>query len=239
MKLWAENLVKEYSSRRVVDGVDLALSDKEIVGLLGPNGAGKTTIFHMLIGLLHPLEGKIYLDSQEITYLPTYQKARKGIGYLPQEPSIFHGLTVEENILAILETLPLTKEERKKRLSLLLEEFGLIRLAKQKAALLSGGERRRCEIARSLVIEPKILLLDEPFTGIDPITVGEIQDLIAFLKKKGIGILITDHNVRDTLKITDRAYLIHQGKILFQGSAEELLANQEARKLYFGEKFQL
>jgi lipopolysaccharide export system ATP-binding protein len=239
MKLWAENLIKEYSSRRVVNGVNLELSDKEIVGLLGPNGAGKTTIFHMLIGLVRPLEGKIYLEEREITHLPTYQKAKRGIGYLPQEPSIFRGLTVEENILAVLETLPLTRQERKRRLSLLLEEFGLTHLAKQKAFLLSGGERRRCEIARSLVIEPKILLLDEPFTGIDPITVSEIQDIIAFLKKRGIGILITDHNVRDTLKITARAYLIHQGRILFQGSAEELLANQEARKLYFGEKFQL
>jgi len=239
MKLWTENLVKKYSSRRVVDGVSLALSDKEIVGLLGPNGAGKTTIFHMLIGLVRPEEGKIYLEDKEITHLPTYQKARKGIGYLPQESSIFRGLTVEENILSILETLPLTKKEQKKRLLLLLEEFGLTHLAKQKASFLSGGERRRCEIARALVIEPKILLLDEPFTGIDPIAVSEIQDLIGILRKKEIGILITDHNVRDTLKITDRAYLIHQGKILFQGSAEELLANAEARKLYFGEKFQL
>ncbi len=239
MKFLAENLIKEYSSRRVVNGVSLELSDKEIVGLLGPNGAGKTTIFHMLIGLIHPLEGKIYLEGKEITYLPTYKKAKRGISYLPQESSIFRGLTVEENILAVLETLPLKKTERKKRLSLLLEEFGLTHLAKQRASFLSGGERRRCEIARSLVIDPKILLLDEPFTGIDPITVSEIQDIIALLKKKGIGVLITDHNVRDTLKITDRAYLIHQGKILFQGRADELLANQEARKLYFGEKFQL
>lgn len=239
MKLYAKNLVKEYSGRRVVDRVNLEFSDKEIVGLLGPNGAGKTTIFHLLVGLVRPEEGEIYLEDKEITNLPTYQKARAGIGYLPQEPSIFRGLTVEENILAILETLPFGKNERENKLSLLLKEFGLTHLAKQKGVHLSGGERRRCEIARALVIEPKILLLDEPFTGIDPITVGEIQEIIGILKKKGIGILITDHNVRDTLQITERAYLIHQGRILFQGSAAELLANSEARKLYFGEKFQL
>lgn len=239
MRFFAENLIKEYSSRRVVDGVSLEVQEGEIVGLLGPNGAGKTTIFQMLIGLIVPLAGKIHLDGEEITSLPTYKRAKEGIGYLPQESSIFRGLSVEENILAILETLPISKRERKKKLSELLDEFGLSHLSKEKAIFLSGGERRRVEIARALVTEPKILLLDEPFTGIDPITVTEIQGLVTLLKKKGIGILITDHNVRDTLRITERAYLIHRGKIIFQGNAEELLSNQEARKLYLGEKFQL
>lgn len=239
MRLRAENLVKNYSSRCVVDRVNLELREREIVGLLGPNGAGKTTIFHILIGLVYPEEGKIYLENEEITCLPTYQRARKGIVYLPQESSIFRGLNVEENILAILETLSLDKREREEKLYTLLQEFGLTHLLKQRASLLSGGERRRCEIARALVTEPNFLFLDEPFSGIDPITVSEIQEIIAYLKTKNIGILITDHNVRDTLKITDRAYLIYQGKILFQGNAEELLTNPEARKLYFGDKFQL
>ncbi len=237
MKLQATSLVKDYGSRRVVNKVNLEVNEGEIVGLLGPNGAGKTTIFSILMGLVPFNEGKVYLGEEEVTYLPMYKRARKGIGYLPQESSIFRGLNVEDNILAILETLPLNKNERKEKLLQLLEEFALVNLRKQRSMLLSGGEKRRCEIARALVTEPKFLLLDEPFLGIDPITVSEIQSIIRHLKGKGLGILVTDHNVRDTLQIIDRAYIIYEGEILLQGNAEELLSSEEARKVYLGDKF--
>ena len=239
MILQAVNLVKEYKSRKVVDTVSLEVKENEIVGLLGPNGAGKTTTFHILVGLINAKKGKVYLDDKEITKLPMYLRARKGIGYLPQETSVFRGLTVEENILAILETLPVTKKQREEKLEFLLEELGIKHLRHQNAYSLSGGERRRCEIARTLVSNPHFLLLDEPFVGIDPITVAEIQSIIAHLKNKGLGILVTDHNVRETLEIIDRAYIMYEGKILLQGTAKELLSSEEVRKVYLGEKFRL
>jgi len=239
MILESIDLKKRYKKRAVVDGVNIKVSQGEIVGLLGPNGAGKTTTFYMTVGLIKPDGGKVVVDSADITGWPMFKRARLGIGYLSQEPSIFRGLTVEENLRAIAELLPVPKKEKKEKVERLLEELGLTRLAKQMSVTLSGGEKRRCEIARALVTDPKFLLLDEPFVGIDPITVCDIQEIIANLKNKGLGILITDHNVRETLEIIDRAYIIFEGKILLEGSASELLESPEARRVYLGEKFKL
>jgi len=232
-------LSKSYDGRQVVKGVDMLVKRGEIVGLLGPNGAGKTTTFYMVVGIIPPNSGKIVFDNQDITGLPIHERARYGIGYLSQEPSIFRKLTVRENIMAILETLPIGRTERKKRLQQLLEELRIAHLAKNKAFTLSGGERRRLEITRALVTNPSFILLDEPFSGVDPIIVGEVQEIIKELKQKGLGILLTDHNVRETLSITDRAYLIADGKILISGSAEELIGNPKAREIYLGEKFSM
>ncbi|HID94944.1 MAG TPA: LPS export ABC transporter ATP-binding protein [Candidatus Latescibacteria bacterium] len=237
--LRAEDLVKIYGKRRVVNEVSLFLRQGEVVGLLGPNGAGKTTTFYMIVGMIRPNDGRVFLNGEEITPLPMYRRARKGIGYLPQEPSIFRKLTVEQNIMAILETLSISKEDRRKRLEQLLAELDLSHLAKNKAYTLSGGERRRVEITRALVTNPKFILLDEPFTGVDPIAVEEIQNIISRLKDKGLGVLITDHNVRETLRITDRAYIMVEGRILKAGTAEFLANDPEARKIYLGEKFRL
>jgi lipopolysaccharide export system ATP-binding protein len=223
----------------VVNGVSLEIRGGEVVGLLGPNGAGKTTIFYMIVGLLRPNRGKMFLNQEEITVLPMYIRARKGIGYLPQEPSVFRKLTVEENLIAILESLPLSKEERKNRLEDLLEELGLSSLRKQKAYSLSGGERRRVEITRALVLSPSFILLDEPFAGIDPIAVLDIQSIIHQLKSKGIGIIITDHNVRETLGVCDRAYILNEGRILEAGSPEKIARSQKAREIYLGDGFEL
>lgn len=239
MKLATHNLVKSYSKRVVVDHVSVDVSRGEVVGLLGPNGAGKTTTFNMVVGLIKPQEGRINLDDEDITALPMYKRAKKGISYLSQETSIFRKLTVEENLIAILETLDLSPTEQKDRLEQLLEEFGISHLAKQKAYSLSGGERRRTEIARSLVISPKFLLLDEPFSGIDPLAVIDIQEIIVRLRELGLGVLVTDHSVRETLEITDRAYLIADGKINVSGTPAELLASERARELYFGDRFML
>ena len=232
-----QKLSKSYNGREVVKGVDLVVKRGEIVGLLGPNGAGKTTTFYMIIGMIRPNGGKIIFDQQDITSFPMYRRARCGIGYLSQEPSIFQQLTVEENIMAILETLHIPPRARARRLKELLTELQIGHLAKQKAYLLSGGERRRLEITRSLVTNPLFLLLDEPFSGVDPIAVAECQQMIDELKKRGLGILLTDHNVRETLSVTDRSYLMAEGKILISGTAEELLRSPEARKIYLGEKF--
>jgi len=237
--LRSQDLLKIYKRRRVVNGISIDVSSGEIVGLLGPNGAGKTTTFYMITGLIRPNGGKIYMDETDLTRFPMYKRSRKGIGYLPQEPSIFRKLNVEQNIMAILETRPLNRAQRKARLEELLEDLDIKSLAKSMAYNLSGGERRRVEIARALVTEPKFILLDEPFSGIDPITVEEIQKIIARLKDKGLGILITDHNVRETLSITDRAYIIYEGEILKSGTSEFLANDPEARKIYLGEKFRL
>jgi len=234
-----KNLVKVYDKKSVVNEVNLSIQQGEVIGLLGPNGAGKTTTFNMIVGLLSPDGGNIYLDGKEITYFPMYRRARSGIGYLPQEPSVFRGLTVKENLLAILETLKLSDKERKERLSFLLDELHISHLAKQIAYTLSGGERRRVEIARALVTSPIFMLLDEPFAGIDPISVADVQDIIQDLKKKGIGVLVTDHNVRETLRITDRSYIIYEGKVLFSGVASELADNEQVRKVFLGDKFTL
>ncbi|MBI5145136.1 MAG: LPS export ABC transporter ATP-binding protein [Candidatus Omnitrophica bacterium] len=233
------DLSKSYDGREVVKGVDIEVKRGEIVGLLGPNGAGKTTTFYMVVGIIPPNSGKITFDNQDITTLPIHERARFGIGYLSQEPSIFRKLTVQENIMAILETLPLTRPERKQRLESLLEELNIAYLAKNKAYTLSGGERRRLEITRALVTNPSFILLDEPFSGIDPIVVNEAQEIIKELKEKGLGILLTDHNVRETLSITDRAYLIAEGKILISGTAQDLIDNPRAREIYLGEKFKM
>ena len=234
-----KGLCKSYDGREIVRQVDILVKRGEIVGLLGPNGAGKTTTFYMIVGVVAPNRGKIIFDNQDITTLPIHQRARYGIGYLSQEPSIFKKLTVEENIMAILETLPISKTERKKRLEGLLEELKISYLARNKAYTLSGGERRRLEITRALVTNPSFILLDEPFSGIDPIVVNEAQEIIKELKEKGLGILLTDHNVRETLSITDRAYLIAEGKILIYGSAQDLINNPKAREIYLGEKFRM
>lgn len=223
----------------MVDDVALELSRGEVVGLLGPNGAGKTTTFHMIVGLLRPDSGAVYLDEDEITTLPMYRRARMGVGYLSQEPSIFRGLTVGQNLMAILETLPGTKDERHERMKVLLDELGIAELSDRSADTLSGGERRRVEISRALVANPSFLLLDEPFVGIDPIVVQDIQAIIRRLREKNIGILVTDHNVRETLSVTDRAYIMYEGEILLSGGAEELATNEEAKKLYLGERFRL
>jgi len=228
---------KSYGGRRVVNGVGLEITGGEVVGLLGPNGAGKTTTFHMMVGLVQPDEGKVLLNGEDLTGAPIYQRARSGLSYLPQESSIFRRLTVEENLLAILQTLNLDKEEQQDRSTALLKMLGIAHLATHKAFTLSGGERRRVEIARALVLSPYFLLLDEPFTGIDPIAVGEIQKIIRRLITSGIGILITDHNVRETLGICDRAYVVNEGSILEEGSPEKIAASPKARKFYLGEGF--
>ena len=237
--LKAANLVKSYKGRRVVNDVTLRIRQGEVVGLLGPNGAGKTTTFYILVGLTSPDRGQVFLDGREITDLPMYLRARRGISYLPQEPSVFRKLSVDDNILAILETLPYTRAQRRKRLDDLIEELGLIHVRKNLGDALSGGERRRVEIARSLVISPSFILLDEPFAGIDPIAVLDIQRIVNRLRAKGIGVLITDHNVREILRVTDRAYIINDGKILQTGTPQELALNQEVKRLYLGENFRL
>ena len=237
--LRTEGLTKTYGDRTVVRAVDLNVASGEVVGLLGPNGAGKTTTFSMVVGLVGPDVGRVLLDDQDITTDPMYLRARKGIGYLPQEASIFRGLTVEENILAILETLPLGAEERRNRLRALLDELGLTPIARSKAYALSGGERRRVEITRALVNQPKFMLLDEPFAGIDPIAVGDIQKIIFHLKARGIGVLVTDHNVRETLRITDRAYIVHDGAIFRSGTPDGLASDAEVKRIYLGTEFRL
>jgi len=239
MKLRAENIVKKYRSRTVVKGVSIEVSQGEIVGLLGPNGAGKTTSFYMIVGLIRPNEGRIYLDTKEITDLPMYRRAQLGIGYLPQEASVFRKLSVEDNILAVLEMVGASKEEQQRKLESLLDEFGLQHVRTNRGDLLSGGERRRTEIARCLAVDPSFILLDEPFAGVDPIAVEDIQDIVAKLKTKNIGILITDHNVHETLRITDRAYLLFEGSILKAGTAEELAADEQVRRVYLGQNFVL
>ncbi|MEQ9438576.1 MAG: LPS export ABC transporter ATP-binding protein [Cyclobacteriaceae bacterium] len=240
MLLQGENLVKKYKRRTVVDHITVDVQQGEIVGLLGPNGAGKTTTFYMIVGLIKPNEGKIFLDGAEITDLPMYKRAKKGIGYLAQEASVFRKLSVEDNIMAVLEmTSGLSKGERHDKVDALLEEFSLTHVRKNLGMVLSGGERRRTEIARALAVDPKFVLLDEPFAGVDPIAVEEIQSIVAQLKNKNIGILITDHNVNETLSITDRAYLMFEGKLLKAGSAEDLANDEQVRRVYLGQHFEL
>ncbi len=239
MILRAEHLVKTYSKRKVVDNVSIEVNQGECVGLLGPNGAGKTTTFYMTVGLVTPDEGKVYLDNSDISSVAMYKRAKLGIGYLPQENSVFRTLSVEDNIKAILEFTPLNKQEQKDKLESLLEEFGLKHVRKTQGKLLSGGERRRTEIARALASDPKFILLDEPFAGIDPIAVEDIQHIVEKLKYKNIGILITDHNVHETLSITDRAYMLFEGKIIKQGTAEELASDEQVRRVYLGQNFEL
>jgi len=235
----AEHLIKRYSKRTVVNDVSLELKEGEIVGLLGPNGAGKTTSFYMMVGMVKPSEGNVYLNDKKITSMAMYRRASLGVSYLPQEASIFRKLSVENNILAILQLQSMKRSERKERLEQLLEDFRITHIRKSKGYMLSGGERRRCEIARALASNPKFIFLDEPFAGIDPITVEEIMHLVKKLKEKGIGVLITDHNVHETLSITDRAYILIDGKIFCSGSAEEIADNEEVRKRYLGETFSL
>ena len=239
MILSAQSLYKKYKHRMVVNSISIKVSQGEIVGLLGPNGAGKTTTFYMTVGLIDPYDGNVYLDEKDITKAPMYKRARAGIGYLPQETSIFRGLTVEENLMAIAQMLPISKKQKQEKVDSLLKDFGLTRLKKQLSTTLSGGEKRRCEIARALVNEPKFLLLDEPFVGIDPITVADIQKIIYRLKSRGLGILITDHNVRETLEIIDRAYIVCKGQVLIEGSANDLINSEEARKVYLGDNFKM
>ena len=237
--LEAKGLVKSYHHRKVVDHLDIEVKRGEIVGLLGPNGAGKTTTFYMIVGVIPPEEGQIIFDNNDITRLPIHVRSRFGIGYLAQESSVFRKLTVRENIMAVLETLPISIRERKKRLNNLLEELKIAHLANYKAYTLSGGERRRLEITRALVTNPSFILLDEPFSGIDPIVVADAQEIIRSLKEKGLGVLLTDHNVRETLSITDRAYLIANGKILISGTTNELINDPKTREIYLGEKFSM
>lgn len=237
--LRADNLMKTYRKRRVVNHVSVQVKQGEIVGLLGPNGAGKTTTFYMIVGFIRPDEGNIFLENTEITKEPMYKRAQKGIGYLPQEASVFRKLTVEDNIKAVLEMTKLSKAQQHEKLESLIHEFGLERVRKNRGDLLSGGERRRTEIARALAVDPKFILLDEPFAGVDPIAVEDIQTIVAKLKLRNIGILITDHNVQETLSITDRAYLLFEGKILKSGTAEELAADEQVRKVYLGQNFEL
>jgi lipopolysaccharide export system ATP-binding protein len=237
--LRTEALTKSFGGRTVVRGVSLDVSSGEVVGLLGPNGAGKTTTFGMVVGLTGPDAGRVLLDDHDITGDPMYIRARKGVGYLPQEPSIFRGLTVEQNIRAILETLPISNAERRSRLGELLSELGLTPLARSRAYTLSGGERRRVEITRALVNRPKFILLDEPFAGIDPIAVADIQKIVVHLKDRGIGVLVTDHNVRETLKITDRAYIVHDGVIFRSGTPDSLAADDDVKRIYLGSEFRL
>jgi lipopolysaccharide export system ATP-binding protein len=239
MILRADNLVKKYKKRKVVNDVSVTVEQGEIVGLLGPNGAGKTTSFYMIVGLIKPNEGQIYLDNNNITHLPMYKRAKLGIGYLAQEASVFRRLTVEENLMAVLEMSDLSKSAQKEKMEDLLEEFSLTHVRNNFGVVLSGGERRRTEIARALAVDPKFVLLDEPFAGVDPIAVEEIQTIVAKLKEKDIGILITDHNVTETLSITDRAYLMFEGRLLKEGSAEELAADPQVRKVYLGKHFEL
>lgn len=237
--LQAEGLVKVYDGKRVVDQVNISVKRQEIVGLLGPNGAGKTTTFYLLVGLTRPYKGRVFLDGQDVTDDPMYLRARKGINYLAQEPSVFRKLTVEENLLAILETLDISANERNVRLEELLSELNIAHLAKQKASLLSGGERRRLEITRALVTQPRFMLLDEPFAGIDPLALNDIQHIIRQLKDKGLGIIISDHNVRETLSACDTAYIISEGKIIEQGSPEKIVKSKIARSIYLGEDFNM
>ncbi len=239
MILRAEQLIKRYKQRTVVDRVSIQVEQGEIVGLLGPNGAGKTTTFYMTVGLIQPNEGRIFLDQTEITGLPMYKRAQLGIGYLAQEASVFRKLSVEDNIKAVLEMTRLSKEEQSRKLESLLDEFGLQRIRGNRGDLLSGGERRRTEIARALAVDPKFILLDEPFAGVDPIAVEDIQGIVAHLKDRNIGVLITDHNVHETLSITDRAYLLFEGRILKAGTAEELAADEQVRRVYLGQNFVL
>jgi lipopolysaccharide export system ATP-binding protein len=239
MKLHTKNLIKKYRSRTVVKGVSIELNQGEIVGLLGPNGAGKTTSFYMMVGLITPNEGNIYIDDQDITSEPVYKRARKGIGYLAQEPSVFRKLSIEDNIRAILEMSDMPKEVQRERLEILLNEFGLQKIRKSLGIQLSGGERRRTEIARALSLNPSFILLDEPFAGIDPIAVEDIQQIVSKLKAKNIGILITDHNVHETLSITDRSYLLFEGEILKAGTSQELAEDEQVRRLYLGRNFEL
>ncbi|HET8679189.1 MAG TPA: LPS export ABC transporter ATP-binding protein [bacterium] len=237
--LAAKGLLKRYGTRTVVDGVDISVERGEIVGLLGPNGAGKTTTFYMIVGLIAPDAGDVWLDEQPITQLPVHLRARRGIGYLAQEPSVFRGLTVEQNIQVVLEANGKPKAEWQDTIEQLLEEFNLTRVRRQVGATLSGGERRRVEIARVLAMKPSFILLDEPFTGVDPKSVAEIQEVVLQLRQRGLGVVITDHNVRDTLAITDRSEIIHDGRILFAGTAEEIMASPDARRFYLGERFRL
>ena len=239
MKLYTENIFKQYKKRVVVGGVSVEVSQGEIVGLLGPNGAGKTTSFYMIVGLIQPDEGKVFLDDKEITGLPMYKRAQMGIGYLPQEISVFRKLSVEDNILAVLQMTKLSRAEQEQRLESLLEEFHLTHVRKNLGLRLSGGEKRRTEIARTLATDPKFILLDEPFAGVDPIAVEDIQTIVAQLKNRNIGVLITDHNVQETLSITDRAYLLFEGKILRSGTAEDLANDPVVRKVYLGQNFEL
>jgi lipopolysaccharide export system ATP-binding protein len=239
MQLRTENLIKTYKGRNVVNDVSIELNRGEIVGLLGPNGAGKTTTFYMIVGLIKANAGKIFLDQDEITNEPMYRRAQKGIGYLPQEASVFRKLSVEDNLKAVLELSNLSKKDQAERMEILLEEFGLNHVRKNRGDLLSGGERRRIEIARALALSPNFILLDEPFAGVDPIAVEDIQSIVAKLKRKDIGILITDHNVHETLSITDRAYLLFEGKILKAGSAEDLAEDEHVRRVYLGKNFEL
>lgn len=239
MRLYTKNLVKKYRSRAVVKRVSIEVEQGEIVGLLGPNGAGKTTTFYMIVGLITPNEGRIFMDQHDITREPVYKRARKGLGYLSQEASVFRKLSVEDNLYAILEMSDLSREEQRRRTESLLREFGLTRIRKSLGIQLSGGERRRTEIARALALNPKFILLDEPFAGVDPIAVEDIQDIVSGLKDKNIGILITDHNVHETLSITDRAYLLFEGAIMKSGTADELARDEEVRKVYLGQKFEL
>jgi lipopolysaccharide export system ATP-binding protein len=239
MILRTENLVKKYKQRTVVNEVTVEVKNGEIVGLLGPNGAGKTTTFYMIVGLIKPLAGKIFLENIDITEEPMYKRAQKGIGYLPQEASVFRKLSVEDNILSVLEFTGLSKEDQKVRLEALIEEFGLSHVRKSMGIQLSGGERRRTEIARALAVDPKFILLDEPFAGVDPIAVEDIQSIVSKLKDRDIGVLITDHNVHETLSITDRAYLLFEGSILKSGTAEELASDEDVRRVYLGQNFEL
>jgi lipopolysaccharide export system ATP-binding protein len=239
MILRSDNLVKRYKNRTVVDHVSINVEQGEIVGLLGPNGAGKTTTFYMMVGLIKPNDGRIFLDQTDITGMPMYKRAQMGVGYLAQEASVFRKLSVEDNIRAVLEMTPLSKTDQNKKLEELLDEFGLNRVRRNRGDLLSGGERRRTEIARALAVDPKFILLDEPFAGVDPIAVEDIQTIVAHLKTKNIGVLITDHNVHETLSITDRAYLLFEGHILKYGTAEDLANDETVRKVYLGQNFEL
>jgi len=239
VQLEGRQLVKKYGARTVVNEVDVHVRSGEIVGLLGPNGAGKTTTFYILVGMIRPNGGSVLFDGRDVTKLPMYKRARQGIGYLPQEPSVFRRMTVEENLLAILETLDLGAQARKERMEALLEDMQLTHVRKNRGTQLSGGERRRVEISRALTTDPSFMLLDEPFSGIDPIAVADIQQVVSQLRDRGMGVLITDHNVRETLRITDRAYIMYDGRILLSGTAEDLANDPEARKIYLGERFQL
>jgi lipopolysaccharide export system ATP-binding protein len=239
MILRAENIVKKYRKRTVVKGVSFDVKQGEIVGLLGPNGAGKTTSFYMIVGLIQPLSGKIFIDNENITKLPVYKRAKKGIGYLAQEASVFRKLSIEDNLKAVLEMTDYTKEYQNEKLETLIEEFGLQHIRKSKGIQLSGGERRRTEIARALAIDPKFILLDEPFAGVDPIAVEDIQEIVVKLKEKNIGVLITDHNVHETLSITDRSYLLFEGSIMKAGTAEDLANDEDVRRVYLGQNFEL
>ncbi|MFY9152785.1 MAG: LPS export ABC transporter ATP-binding protein [Prolixibacteraceae bacterium] len=239
MKLRAENIVKKYRKRTVVKGVSFEVNQGEIVGLLGPNGAGKTTSFYMIVGLIKPLSGRIFIDQEEITSLPVYKRAQKGIGYLAQEASVFRQMSVEDNILSVLEMTKLPKDYQLQKVETLLDEFGLQHIRKSKGYQLSGGERRRTEIARALAIDPKFILLDEPFAGVDPIAVEDIQQIVKTLRDKNIGVLITDHNVHETLTITDRSYLLYEGSIMKAGTAHELASDEEVRRVYLGQNFEL